>query len=85
MRVDFTGLQAGSYEVMILPHGSTTAVGTSVELNVISYDRSGYAHFNYTNGVGAYNDNGTLKENAIVLYVTDENKMKLNYHMVVQL
>ena len=46
---------------MILPHGSTTAVGTSVELNVISYDRSGYAHFNYTNGVGAYNDNGTLK------------------------
>lgn len=81
MRVDFTGLQAGSYEAMILPHGSTTAVGTSVELNVISYDRSGYAHFNYTNGVGAYNDNGTLKENAIVLYVTDENKneVELSY------
>lgn len=74
MRVDFTGLQAGSYEAMVLPHGSTTASGTTVELNVISYDRSGYAHFNYTSGVGAYNDNGTLKENAIVLYVTDENK-----------
>lgn len=81
MRVDFIGLQAGSYEAMILPHGSTIASGTSVELNVISYDRSGYAHFNYTSGVGAYNDNGTLKENAIVLYVTDENKneVELSY------
>ncbi|MGN0805853.1 MAG: hypothetical protein ACI4MC_02335, partial [Candidatus Coproplasma sp.] len=34
----------------------------------------GYAHFNYTDGVGAYNDDGTLKDNALVIYVTDENK-----------
>ena len=81
IRVDFMGLQAGSYEVMILPHGSTTAEGSIASLNVISYDRSGYAHFNYSSGVGAYNDNGTLKDNAIVLYVTDENKntIELSY------
>lgn len=43
-------------------------------ISVASHDKSGYAHFNYTSGVGAYNDDGTLKSNAIVLYVTDSNK-----------
>ena len=50
-------------------------------MKVEAYDRSGYAHFNYTQGVGAYNDDGTLKDNAIVLYVTDQNKnsVELSY------
>ena len=43
-------------------------------LTVLAHDRSGYAHWNYTQGIGAYNDDGTLKPGAIVLYVTDSNK-----------
>ncbi len=81
MRVEFLGLKAGSYEAMVLPSGSSTDIGSHATFEVISYDRSGYAHFNYTSGVGAYNDDGTLKDNAIVLYVTDDNKntVELSY------
>lgn len=71
VRIDIPGLKAGTYTL-------TVKVGSDIltksDITVSSYDRSGYAHFNYADGVGAYNDDGTLKENAIVLYVTDENK-----------
>ena len=43
-------------------------------VEVESQDRSGYAHFGYTDGIGAYNDDGTVKSNAKILYVTNENK-----------
>lgn len=77
-RVDAVGLTAGDYQIKVIP----TAGGEEQEekamlsgpLKVLEYDRSGFAHFNYTDGVGAYNDDGTLKDNAIVIYVTDENK-----------
>ncbi len=71
VRIDITGLKAGTYTLSV-----TTSKGNLTESNitVIPYDRSGYAHYNYTAGVGAYNDDGSLKSNAIVLYVTDENK-----------
>jgi len=70
-RVDILGLKAGNYTVTI-----TTSKGDITESNISvgTQDRSGYAHFNYTEGVGAYNDNGELKADAIILYVTDENK-----------
>ncbi len=71
LRVDILGLKAGNYTVTI-----TTLKGDITESNISvgTQDRSGYAHFNYTEGVGAYNDNGELKADAIILYVTDENK-----------
>ena len=71
VRIDIPGLKPGTYTLTV-----TTTAGTLTKsgLVVTAYDRSGYAHFNYTAGVGAYNDDGTLKDNAIVLYVTDENK-----------
>ena len=71
-RVDILGLKAGSYDVKL-----TDASGKVIPLapiEVSAYDRSGYAHFNYTDGVGAYKDDGTLKDNALVIYVTEENK-----------
>lgn len=54
----------------------TSSDGNVIEKTVRTdaFRRDGFAHFNYTDGVGAYNDDGTLKSNAIVLYVTDENK-----------
>ena len=71
VRVDVMGLKPGTYTLTV-----TTKTGTYTQsgIEVNEQDRSGYAHYNYTDGVGAYNDDGTLKDNAIVLYVTDENK-----------
>ncbi len=70
-RVDVTGLKPGSYSItMETVKGSVTVSN----VNVGEQDRSGYAHYNFTSGVGAYNDDGTLKDNAVVLYVTDSNK-----------
>ena len=71
-RIDIPGLKAGTYDLSITVNGSGKLTKTGIE--VYAYDRSGYAHFNYTDGVGAYKDDGTLKDNAIVVYVTDENK-----------
>ncbi len=68
VRADILGLKAGVYDVKVNDKEITGGV------HVAKYDRSGYAHFNYTQGVGAYNDDGTLKNNALVIYVTDENK-----------
>ncbi|MGN0807776.1 MAG: Ig-like domain-containing protein [Candidatus Coproplasma sp.] len=71
-RVDVLGLKGGETYNFKITSGTN---GETIEtLSIKKYDRSGYAHFNYTSGVGAYKDDGTLKENAIVLYVTDENK-----------
>ncbi|MDE5667592.1 MAG: hypothetical protein K2I29_05065, partial [Clostridia bacterium] len=72
-RVDVLGLAAGEYDIKIQP-SSGDAIELAAPIAVQAYDRSGYAHFNYTEGVGAYNDDGTLKDNALVIYVTDENK-----------
>ncbi|MDE7379832.1 MAG: InlB B-repeat-containing protein [Clostridia bacterium] len=73
VRVDILGLKGNeSYDFKI-----TTSAGAEMTVDkmpISAYDRSGYAHFNYTTGVGAYNDDGTLKDNALVIYVTDENK-----------
>ncbi len=70
-RVDVTGLTSGVYSItMKTTKGDVTVSNVSVG----TQDRSGYAHYNYTAGVGAYNDDGTLKSNAIVLYVTEDNK-----------
>ena len=69
VRADIVGLKAGDYTVKVEAGGKTV----EKPVTVTAYDRTGYAHFNFT-GVGAYNDDGTLKNNAVVVYVTDENK-----------
>ena len=77
-RADAVGIKAGDYVMKVVPTVSGAEQSekalTTDTLKVEAYDRSGYAHFNYTEGVGAYNDDGTLKDNAIVIYVTNENK-----------
>lgn len=71
VRVDLLGLKAGTYTITV-----TTSKGEIKQSGIVvgQQDRSGYAHYNYSDGVGAYNDNGELKANAKVLYVTEENK-----------
>ncbi|MCM1314363.1 MAG: dockerin type I domain-containing protein [Muribaculaceae bacterium] len=71
VRVDLLGLKAGTYTITV-----TTSKGEVKQSGIVvgQQDRSGYAHYNYSDGVGAYNDNGELKANAKVIYVTEENK-----------
>lgn len=72
-RADIVGLKGGAkYDFKITPSSGNEI--TLSEVTVNEYDRSGFAHFNYSDGVGAYKDDGTLKDNALVIYVTDENK-----------
>lgn len=70
-RIDIPGLKKGLYDLSVTAGGKEY---TASNIQVMAYDRSGFAHWNYTEGVGAYNDDGTLKANARVLYVTNENK-----------
>ncbi len=71
-RVDIPGLKAGRYDISIKASDGT--VHERKGIKVYEYDRSGYAHWNSTEGIGGYNNDGTPKSNAIVVYVTNENK-----------
>lgn len=79
-RVDAVGLAAGDYVIKVVPVKNGKEVTDKAQvtktLNVSSYDRSGFAFSSeskYKTGSGAYNENGTLKKDAIVLYVTNDN------------
>ncbi|MCR5706116.1 MAG: hypothetical protein K6G48_04915, partial [Acholeplasmatales bacterium] len=76
VRADLFGLPAGDYSIQVKPVTASGEVDNPAQMtvSVVAYDRSGYAHFNYSAGVGAYNDDGSLKDDAIVVYVTDANK-----------
>ena len=71
------GITAGTYMVKIEARGKISNAIFHIKLTNISVsaqDRSGYAHFNATEGVGAYNNDGTVKEGTKIIYVTNENK-----------
>lgn len=75
-RADAVGLAAGSYTIKVVPvigGSEDTSKGNEVNVTVTAHDREGFA---FANGkaLGAYNADGTLKSNAIVIYVTDANK-----------
>lgn len=75
VRLDIPGLKAGTYNLTVTTNSGTI---TKENIKVYEYDRSGYAHYDAhkegVTGIGAYNDDGTLKSNAVVVYVTEENK-----------
>ena len=72
-RADVLGLKAGTYSVKVVPVNAEgteiNGANTASNLVVKSYNREGFAHFKY-DGVGAYNNDGTLKAGAKVLYIT---------------
>ena len=81
MRADALGLRAGDYVMKVVPVVSgkenASAAIVSNTMTVSAYDRSGFAFSSNSpakNGVGAYNNDGTLKSGASVLYVTEANK-----------
>lgn len=72
-RADVLGLKEGTYSVKVVPVNADGAeiagANTASNLVVKSYNREGFAHFKY-DGVGAYNNDGTLKTGAKVFYIT---------------
>lgn len=80
-RADALGLAAGSYVMKVVPVIGgveiTSAAAETNELSVDNFMREGFAFseqspYKYTNG--AYNNDGTLKADAEVVYVTDANR-----------
>ncbi|MBR4276755.1 MAG: hypothetical protein IKQ32_07300, partial [Prevotella sp.] len=82
-RADAVGLKAGNYQLKVVPVSSKGSemsgeASTTQSLEVRAHNRQGYAHYDrptsgWTEGVGAYKNDGTLKDDAIVLYVTSKN------------
>ena len=85
-RADAVGLIAGNYDVKVVPvvgeNELTDKAAVVQNLIVNNYDRSGYAHFNYTAGVGAYNNDGSLKQGAKVFYVTAKTAKTISTSVV---
>lgn len=75
-RADMVGLKAGTYTLKVVPViGDSEVEDKATEtspLTVASYRRTGFAHKGFQN-VGAYNDDGTLKTGAVVVYVSAAN------------
>lgn len=74
-RADILGLKAGGYTVKVAPvisgvEGSASQTST---LTVMSHDRTGFA-FHGGRVPGAYKADGTPKDGAVILYITENNK-----------
>lgn len=76
-RADAVGLASGSYTMKVIPvvngSESSTYAATTSTLSVTSHDRSGFA-FSQGTSSGAYEEDGTLNSDAVVLYITEETK-----------
>ena len=86
-RADALGLPAGNYQLKVVPIAdgaevANEAVTTDV-LSVRPHNRNGFAHFNWNKGIGAYKDNGELKDDARVLYVHKGNAKTITLDMLV--
>lgn len=78
-RADALGLKEGTYIMKVVPVKDGKEVASKAleteEIAVASHDRSGFAFSSdskYKTGSGAYNDDGTLKQDAVILYVTKD-------------
>lgn len=87
VRADIPGLVAANgYCVKVVPvtagNEVESAASEATGINVANYSREGFAHLNYQ-GIGAYNDNGTLKNNAKVLYITSKTAKTITTKVMV--
>ncbi len=82
-RVDAVGLKAGDYtfKVVSVKGGKEGASSTSKSITVKAHDRAGFA-FSDGHVPGAYKADGTLKNGAVVLYVTESTKNTVKLDVV---
>ncbi len=74
-RADVLGLKPGTYTLRVVPvidgaEGNGSETGALI---VTSHDRTGYSFWN-GRIPGAYQADGTLKEDAVILYITENSK-----------
>ena len=83
VRADVLGLKAGDYTLKVVPvkDGAEQAASTTKALSVKAHDRAGFA-FSGGRVPGGYNADGTLKEGAVVLYVSETTKDKVSLDVV---
>ena len=75
-RADALGLKAGSHTLKVVPvigGKEDTSKAAETKVTAIANDRSGFGWVNGTSS-GAYNEDGTLKADATVIYVTEKTK-----------
>ena len=82
-RADVLGLSTGDYILKVVPVIANiegpAAVSNSV--TVTAHDRNGFAHSN-GHVPGAYNLDGTLKANAVVIYITENSKNTISLNVI---
>ena len=84
-RADALGLSSGNYSFKVVPvedgQEQTSMSSTTDSFYVMGHDRSGFAFVNGSSN-GAYNSDGTLRDNALVLYITNETKDSVSLDVV---
>ena len=84
-RADALGLSSGNYSFKVVPvengKEQSSAASYSESVYVQSHDRSGFGFVGGTSS-GAYNEDGTLKNNAVVLYITKDTKDSVTLDVV---
>lgn len=76
VRADALGLAAGSHTIKVCAVGTeNSSEYSTATMKVVDHDRSGFAFApSATTTPGAYKADGTLKDGAIVIYLTQGNK-----------
>ena len=88
-RADAIGLKAADdYSIKVVPviNAKEEESKASIATNIIvrSFNRDGYAHHQASAGIGAYNNDGTLKEGARILYISKDNAKTVTLDMLVK-
>lgn len=81
-RADLLGLQAGNYTLKVVPviSGAEGSASETSAITVLSHDRTGFA---FANGrtPGAYKVDGTPKDNAVIIYITQNTKNTISLNV----
>lgn len=74
-RADVLGLAPGAYTIKVVPviAGKAATAAVTGSITVVAHDRAGFA-FSGSRIPGAYKLNGTPKDNAVVIYITENTK-----------
>jgi len=81
-RADIPGLKAGNYTVKVKPvvNGTEGTGATTGSLTVSAHDRNGFA-FEGGRVPGGYKADGTPKDNAVILYITQNTKNTISMNI----
>lgn len=83
-RADVPGLKAGSHTIKVVPligGKEDASKAKEQQITVQAHDRTGFGWVGGSSS-GAYNDDGTLRGGAVVLYVTNDTKDKVSMNVV---